>query len=102
LRLLKKNIKKQSCGLIIANVQETDLSGHRQDVKEYLRHLRLIDKAISQLLDQMKENDLLLITGDHGNDPTIGHPFHTREKTPIILLSKKIASRDFKERKNTC
>ena len=92
-------IDKIDKGLIFANVQETDLSGHRRDVLEFSRHLELVDKAIPKILKRLGKNDVFVITGDHGNDPTIGHPFHTREFTPLIMFSNNISSKDFGVRK---
>lgn len=81
-------------GFIFANIQETDLAGHEQDVVKYSRFLELIDAYLPKILGKLDENDVFLITGDHGNDPTIGHTNHTREKTPLILFSKQFLSQD--------
>jgi len=98
LSLIIKNMKEITSGLIFANVQETDLAGHSQDVQKYSYHLELVDKAVGTILDSMNSDDVFLITGDHGNDPTIGHSFHTREYTPLILFSKYIKSQNFNTR----
>ncbi len=82
-------------GCIFANVQQTDLSGHEQDVKKYSQYLEMVDRAVPAIIANLGEHDLCIITGDHGNDPTIGHTNHTREQTPLILFSKKIPSTDF-------
>jgi len=99
LSCLIKKIKEVDNGLIFANVQETDLAGHSQNVLEYSRHLELVDAALPSIFEQLSGDDLFLITGDHGNDPTIGHSFHTREYTPLILFSKKIIAQNFGTRK---
>lgn len=86
-------------GCIFANVQQTDLAGHEQDVKKYSHYLQMVDRTIPAILASLGEHDVFMITGDHGNDPTIGHTNHTREQTPLILFSKKTPSTDFGVRK---
>ncbi|MDX3854430.1 phosphopentomutase [Streptomyces sp. AK02-01A] len=73
-------------GLVVANVQETDLAGHQQDTERYGRILEQTDAglaALTGLLD--RDGDRLIVTGDHGNDPTIGHAYHTREYVPVLM-----------------
>ena len=70
---------------ICANVQETDLAGHRQDSGEYLRILTLADQGIAKVMAAMHEKDILVVMADHGNDPNIGHPQHTREQVPLMM-----------------
>ncbi|QQO10918.1 phosphopentomutase [Breznakiella homolactica] len=77
-------------GYICINVQETDLSGHREDSQLYAEKLRLADRGISGIMKKMEEHDILVVTADHGNDPTIGHAQHTREKTPVLVYGSKI------------
>jgi phosphopentomutase len=77
-------------GYICINVQETDLAGHREDPALYGDRLAAADRGIGAIVEKLGEEDLLVITADHGNDPTIGHPQHTREKTPILICGKKV------------
>ncbi len=77
-------------GLIAATVQETDLSGHAEDVERYARKVMIVDKYIGEIMDVMKNDDILIITADHGNDPTIGHSQHTREKTFLLAYGEKL------------
>ena len=86
-------------GFVFANVQETDLAGHRQDTRRYADLLVYIDAFLPQLLQELGPQDVLLVTGDHGNDPTIGHTNHTRECTPVIVFSRHLPARDLGERK---
>ena len=79
-------------GFVCVNVQETDLAGHRQDPRLYGETLSIADRGIRKIMDKLCENDLMVVTADHGNDPTIGHPQHTREKTPILLWGQNLAS----------
>ncbi|MBC9711642.1 phosphopentomutase [Streptomyces sp. TRM66268-LWL] len=73
-------------GLVVANVQETDLAGHQQDVRRYGEILEQVDTGLLELLSELREpGDRLIVTGDHGNDPTIGHAYHTREYVPVLI-----------------
>lgn len=85
-------------GLIAATVQETDLAGHSQDVERYADKVMIVDKYLEQIIEDMTDNDILIITADHGNDPTIGHSQHTREKTPLLVYSKLNESKNIGER----
>lgn len=92
-RVMRKTIDSllaMSHGLIVANVQETDLSGHEQDAERYGAVLELVDRMLPELLDALLQDDVLIITGDHGNDPTIGHSQHTREYTPVLAVGPRI------------
>jgi phosphopentomutase len=80
-------------GLIAINVQETDLAGHDQDAKRYAECLQMTDEGVGKILARLGPNDMFIITGDHGNDPTIGHDKHTREFTPLLVRSDRIQPR---------
>lgn len=75
----------QPDGLIAVNAQETDLAGHQQDAPRYARVLEQVDQAVGAVLPRLGPDDLFMVTGDHGNDPTIGHPYHTREYVPVLM-----------------
>jgi len=98
MELILKRMKMQDGGLIAANVQETDLSGHSQNPKRYAQKLMMVDEYLSKVIETMKNEDILIITGDHGNDPTIGHSHHTREKTLLLVYGKKLKAVDLHER----
>ena len=71
------------------NLIDTDqMYGHRQDPEGYARCLEEIDRAIPAILDKLKEDDILFISGDHGNDPADDSTDHTREFVPIIACRK--------------
>lgn len=71
--------------LVFANFVEFDsLYGHRRDVSGYARHLEWFDTAIAVVLDKLREGDLLILTADHGNDPTWPGTDHTRERVPVL------------------
>lgn len=79
--------------LIFTNLVDTDmLYGHRNDAKGYGRAIEEIDTYIDDIIDAMNDEDLLIITADHGCDPTVNGTDHTREKVPILIYSKNIQS----------
>jgi phosphopentomutase len=75
-------------GFIAVNIQETDLAGHAENAERYAQILKLSDKYIGKIMEKLNEKDILIITADHGNDPTIGHSQHTRENVPILVYKK--------------
>ncbi|MGL4676114.1 MAG: phosphopentomutase [Brevinema sp.] len=84
-----ENIKKYPHAFFCINIQETDLAGHSQDASRYADILTIVDHRIKEIIKEMNPEDILIITADHGNDPTIGHSKHTREKVPILLFGVK-------------
>lgn len=70
---------------ICTNVQETDLCGHREDVAAYAGRLGVADEIIGRIITLLQPDDVLIVMADHGNDPTIGHPHHTREQVPLLI-----------------
>jgi phosphopentomutase len=92
--LIKEKIVLCDNCLIIANIQETDLSGHEKDLERWARLLMTIDKELKNLLPLIGYDDVLIITGDHGNDPIVGHGQHTREMTPLLFYSPQYCSKD--------
>ncbi|OKL50477.1 phosphopentomutase [Boudabousia marimammalium] len=74
--------------LTVTNIQETDLAGHQQDPGMYCETLELVNKMLPELLSKLDGDDYLVITADHGNDPTIEHSFHTREYVPALWVSR--------------
>lgn len=86
--------QNEKTAFICANVQETDLSGHRENIDAYVRVLKQADEGIAALMQVMEADDILIVMADHGNDPAIGHPYHTREYVPLMLYGKKLRSGD--------
>lgn len=75
-------------GLCFTNLVDFDaLWGHRRDVHGYARELEQFDVKLGELLSALKEDDLVILTADHGNDPTYTGTDHTREKVPFIAWS---------------
>ena len=93
-----KTLDEQTEGLIFINIQETDLAGHAEDTLKYKEVLELTDSYIEKIRKQLHNDDIFLITADHGNDPTIGHGQHTRENVPILIHYGDRASIEIGER----
>ena len=80
--------KRDFEGLCFVNLVDFDsLWGHRRNVEGYARELEKFDEKLGELLALLKEDDLLIITADHGNDPTHTGTDHTREKVPFLAYS---------------
>ncbi|WP_368264361.1 phosphopentomutase [Enterococcus innesii] len=87
---LLKVMKQDFTGLSFTNLVDFDaLYGHRRDVVGYAHAIEDFDLRIPELLEAMGDEDLLLITADHGNDPTFTGTDHTREYVPLLAYSKK-------------
>ncbi len=83
---LLATLKAEKDGLIFCNLVDFDmLYGHRNDVYGYGRAIEEFDAFLPQLLHQLTADDLLLITADHGNDPTTLSTDHSREYVPILM-----------------
>ncbi len=78
-------VRQPGGGFICTNVQETDLMGHRENISGYAEKLRVADGLIGQIRKSLGPDDVLVVQADHGNDPTIGHPHHTREYVPLLV-----------------
>lgn len=80
--------KRDFEGFCFVNLVDFDaLWGHRRDVKGYAQELEKFDVKLGELLGELKEDDLLIITADHGNDPTHTGTDHTRERIPFLAYS---------------
>jgi phosphopentomutase len=74
-------------GLVFANLVDFDAKyGHRRDPRGMSRNIKRFDARLPELLDAMTEQDLLIITADHGNDPTFRGTDHTRERVPLLVV----------------
>ncbi len=77
-------------GLIFSNLVDFDmLYGHRRDTEGYARALEHFDSSLPQIEAAMREDDLMIITADHGNDPTFPGSDHTREYAPLLVYGKR-------------
>ena len=78
-------------GLLFANLVDFDtLYGHRNDVKGYANNLEQFDGRLARLLPKLRPGDLLVITGDHGNDPSTPSTDHSREHVPILITGERV------------
>jgi phosphopentomutase len=74
-------------GLIFANLVDFDASyGHRRDPEGMAANIQLFDGRLPELLDALTAEDLMIITADHGNDPTFRGTDHTRERVPLLVM----------------
>ena len=83
---------KDTAGLILVNLVDFDMVyGHRRDVEGYAKALEDFDQRVPQIMDALTSEDILMITADHGCDPTYqAHTDHTREYVPILVFGEGI------------
>lgn len=83
-------LNAESRGLIFSNLVDFDmLYGHRRDPEGYAKALERFDERLPEIFGAMRDDDLLIMTADHGNDPTKEGSDHTREYVPLLVYSKK-------------
>ncbi len=88
-------------GLCFVNLVEFDSEyGHRRDPIGYGMALERFDRRVGEFMSKMKEDDLLIITADHGNDPTWPGTDHTREKIPLLMYSPSIRNGRYLEERD--
>lgn len=86
---IKEATKIDFTGLCFANLNDFDSKyGHRRDPIGYMKALKEVDDNINEIKANLQDDDLLIITADHGNDPTYKGTDHTRENTPVIIFNK--------------
>ena len=84
-----KALQEDSRGLIFSNLVDFDmLYGHRRDVEGYARALEHFDRRLPEIEAAMRDDDLMIITSDHGNDPAFPGTDHTREYAPLLVYSR--------------
>lgn len=89
----EKNKQYNNIEIIFTNLVDTDmLYGHRNNPEGYGKAIEEIDTYLTPITEAMKETDLLIITADHGCDPTVPGTDHTREKVPMLMYSKSLPS----------
>lgn len=82
-------VNKDFEGLCFINLVDFDaLWGHRRNPEGYAKETERFDEKLGQVLDCLREDDLLMITADHGNDPTYKGTDHTREQVPLLIYAK--------------
>ena len=98
-RAIRRWIDGPAVGLLFANLVDFDqLYGHRNDVQGFYGALRQFDAALPSLLHALREDDLLLITADHGNDPTTPSTDHSRETVPLLVAGSRVRAVSLGER----
>lgn len=98
-RLIEDALATMDRGLLFVNVIEFDQTwGHRNDVPGFTGGLEDLDRAIPGLLRGTQENDLIIFTADHGNDPTTPSTDHSRERVPILVYGPRVRARPLGER----
>lgn len=86
-----KCMEQYTEGLIFTNLVDFDMKwGHRRNPELYGKGLEAFDKALPQIIDKMTKEDLLIITADHGCDPTAPGTDHTREYVPLLVIGKTL------------
>ena len=96
---IKNWLSTAESGLLFANLVDFDqLFGHRNDVAGFYGALREFDAALPSITSRLKEEDLLFITADHGNDPTTATTDHAREVVPLLVGGMRVVPRDLGER----
>jgi phosphopentomutase len=87
-------------GFLLANVIEFDQTwGHRNDVSGFYSGLRELDRALPLLLKEIRDQDLVIFTADHGNDPTTPSTDHSREIVPLLVLGPRVRPVDLGQRR---
>lgn len=90
-------IKRDFNGLCFVNLVDFDTEfGHRNDIDGYAKNLKNIDNYIGRLIESLNEDDMLIITADHGCDPATPSTDHSRENVPVLIYQNNIASRNLK------
>jgi len=93
LKLLLKSMRKASTGLIFTGLAQFDTDwGHRNDPSAFAAGLRQLDDFLPHILNRLRQNDLLFVTADHGNDPTTPSTDHSREYVPLLALGPEFGT----------
>jgi phosphopentomutase len=99
IRGIKEWLSTAESGLLFANLVDFDqLYGHRNDVAGFYGALREFDAALPSITSRLKEDDLLFITADHGNDPTTPTTDHARARVPLLAGGMRVVPNDLGDR----
>ena len=86
--LILKTLDEKFNGLCFANLNDFDSKyGHRRNIKGYAEAIKVFDNYLPQIKSKLNKDDLMIITADHGNDPSYKGTDHTRENTPVLIYS---------------
>lgn len=99
---IEEEMKNSFNGLLFANLNDFDSKyGHRRNPIGYANALKEFDDNLPNIIDLLRFDDLMIITADHGNDPTYKGTDHTREHTPILVYSKKFKNNGYIDELNS-
>jgi phosphopentomutase len=88
---VERQLESVDRGFIFTNLVDFDTQfGHRNDVEGYARNLERFDVRLARLLPQLRATDLLIVTADHGNDPTTASTDHAREYVPLLAIGARV------------
>ncbi len=91
--VLEGAMAEEDAGLLFVNLVDFDtVYGHRNDVAGYAANLERFDRRLSAVVDLLTPDDLLLVTADHGNDPTTPSTDHSREHVPVLIVGDAVRS----------
>jgi phosphopentomutase len=94
-----RTLREQPSGFLLANLVDFDqLWGHRNDAEGFHEGLQAFDRALPTILSTLREDDLLFLTADHGNDPTTPSTDHSREIVPLLVTGRRVRPCDLGER----
>jgi phosphopentomutase len=100
-RAIASALQVMERGLLFVNVIEFDQTwGHRNDVPGFHAGLLALDAALPGMLAPMRDEDLVIITADHGNDPTTPSTDHSRERVPVLALGPRVRPRSIGTRQS--
>ena len=90
-RLIEDALDRVETGFVFVNVIEFDQTwGHRNDVAGFHQGLKELDAWVPRLLERLRTDDLVILTADHGNDPTTPSTDHSREAVPVLVLGPRV------------
>ena len=99
-RTLEEAKNFSGSGIVFTNFVDFDMSwGHRRDVNGYAEGLMYFDKRLPEIIECLNDDDVVVITADHGCDPTYKGTDHTRELVPVIMFGKKVKDENIGKRK---
>jgi phosphopentomutase len=98
--LIQHALQTMPGGLLLANVIEFDQTwGHRNDVAGFYSGLQELDRTLPHMLQEVRDQDLVIFTADHGNDPTTPSTDHSRELVPLLVVGPRIRPLDLGRRR---
>jgi phosphopentomutase len=97
---VERQMQSLDRGFVFTNLVDFDTQyGHRNDVEGYARNLERFDARLAGLLPRLRETDLLIVTADHGNDPTTASTDHAREYVPLLVTGAHVRGADLGTRR---